>query len=280
MTAKQLLDQGRLAEAIARLEDDIAARPDDLAARTFLFELLGFAGELDRAGRQLDEIEVRDRRPEAQTGVQAYRALLRAERARALLFDEGIPPRFFSPPPAAIELHLDAVRLVREGRAEEARAALDRVPPPGRSRRGTASGVAVESIRDADDLLAPVLEVITAEGYYWAPWDEVQFLLVPPPQNLRDLLWAPARLATNEGMLGEVYLPNLYPASHRHPDEAVRLGRVTVWDDVGPGIIRGAGQKMFLVGDEPRTLTEIGEVQFLPEAAGDAGPGLELEGIS
>jgi type VI secretion system protein ImpE len=139
--------------------------------------------------------------------------------------------------------------------------------------------VAVERIRDADDLLAPVLEVITAEGYFWAPWENVQFLLVPPPQHLRDLLWAPARLATEDGLLGEVHLPNLYPGSYRHPDQAVRLGHMTVWTDAGSGIVRGSGQKMFLAGGEPRTLLEIGEIQFAPPPGEGTDMGLALEEI-
>jgi type VI secretion system protein ImpE len=70
-------------------------------------------------------------------------------------------------------------------------------------------------------------------------------------------------------MLGEVYLLNLYPGSHRHEDDAVRLGRVTTWIDAGSGISRGAGQKLFVAGEELRTLLEIGEIQFVSEVDGN-----------
>jgi type VI secretion system protein ImpE len=281
MTAEQLLDDGRLVEAIAQQEKEVMARPDDLAGRTFLFELLGFAGELDLAEKQLGAIERLDLRPEAQTGLQTYRGLLEAERARTRLFEAGSAPQFFAEPSPAIALHLEAIDLCRSCRDAEARTILARAASFQQERRIMAGGSAIDRIRDADDLLGPILEVITAAGYFWVSWDDVQLLLVPPPKDFRDLLWTPARLATHDGLLGEVYLPNLYSFSYRHPDEAVRLGRATIWNDTGSGIIRGAGQKLFLVGeDDYRTLMEIGEIQFLPESDGSMNPGQATEEFS
>lgn len=54
MQAKELLDAGRLTAAIEQLGQEVKARPADTQRRTFLFELLCFAGEYDRAKRQLD----------------------------------------------------------------------------------------------------------------------------------------------------------------------------------------------------------------------------------
>ncbi len=264
MTARQLLSEGRLADAIRRLELDVASGPDDVAGRTFLFELLGFAGEFDRAEEQLAAIRQLDQRPAARTGIEVYRQLLDGERARARLFEHGQPPQFFSQPSATATLHLEALALylvdAKAAAIEKIKEANTRQP----SRRGSAGGQVIENLRDADDLLGPILEVITAGGYHWVPWADIQFLSVPPPRDLRDLLWAPARIATVDGMLGEVYLPNIYPGSSGHADEAVRLGRVTVWSNDDEGFVRGAGQKLFFAGEEPRTLFEIGEIQFSP----------------
>jgi type VI secretion system protein ImpE len=262
MTAHQLLAEGRLTEAIEHLESELADHPDDVTRRTFLFELLGFAGDLGRAESVLGEIELLDSRPEAQVGLRAYREILRAERHRRALFEGDGSPQFFSEPPRSALLHLEALTQYRTGRLAEASDTLKRARAERRGRRGVAGGVPVDEIFDADDLLAPVLEVVTAAGYHWVAWEDVQFLFVPPPQHLRDLIWTPARLATMGGLLGEVYVMNLYLDSHRHPDPHVRLGRMTVWNDAGPGMMRGAGQKLFHAGGEPRTLLEIGEVQF------------------
>jgi type VI secretion system protein ImpE len=262
MTVMQLLDEGRLAEAVARTEAVVAVHPDDLPARAALFDLLAFVGELDRAAEQLDTVERLDPRPEAVTGVRVYRALLAAERARQPGPGKPFAPRFFSPPPEDIALHREAIELCVRGHPDQARAVLERAEALAEARRGDGVGAAPGVVRDADDLFAPVLEVVTAEGYFWVPWEAVRFLQTPPPASLRDLLWAPARLATDDGRLAEVYLPNLYPGSARHPDPAVRLGRVTVWDEIGAGIVRAAGQKLCLVDGEPLPLLAVGEARF------------------
>ena len=67
-----------------------------------------------------------------------------------------------------------------------------------------------------------------------SPLEHVASIQIPPPQRLRDLLWTPAAVRTTPSFkgteLGEVLIPVLAPFSWRHPDEAVRLGRVTVWE--------------------------------------------------
>jgi type VI secretion system protein ImpE len=262
MTAKDLMDAGQLDPAIARLGEGLRARPADRTARTFLFELLCFSSDFDRAERQLDVLGHQNGDP---LGVQVYRSLLAAERLRSRFWAESVRPRFVLDPPAVVELHLEALDLVRQSRLVEAREALDRAGTMMRAPlRGTVGEAPFDEFRDADDILAPVLEVISSAGYFWVPWEHIQHLAVSTPRNLRDLLWTPADLATFDGQLGQVFLPNLYPGTGSHPDDLVRLGRTTVWLDLGAGIVRGAGPKVFLAGDETFTLPELGVVQFAP----------------
>ena len=203
-------------------------------------------------------------------GVRAYRNLLDAERARAKLFAEGLRPHFPLDPPEAVRAHLEALDHARAGRGDEARAKIDAVPGSPEL-RGVANGEAFEGVRDADDLLGPVLEVFAPAGYCWVPWEQVQFLEVPPPTGLRDLLWAPAKLASFDGQLGEVFLPCLYPGSAADPDGAIRLGRVTDWREGPGGLVRGVGRRLLLVGESARTLQEIGTLQLA------AGPSISHE---
>ena len=53
--------------------------------------------------------------------------------------------------------------------------------------------------------------------------------------NLRDLIWAQARVETSSDFrlqdLGEVLLPVLCPLSFKHADEVVQLGRESAWED-------------------------------------------------
>jgi type VI secretion system protein ImpE len=59
-------------------------------------------------------------------------------------------------------------------------------------------------------------------------------LEIEPPANLRDLMWAQARVETSSDFrlqdLGEVLLPVLCPLSYRHPEEVVQLGRESAWE--------------------------------------------------
>jgi type VI secretion system protein ImpE len=264
MTAKALMEAGRLDDAVARLGTELQTRPTDRQARIFLFELLSFAGDFDRAERQLDVLGQQGGDPETGLGVRLYRGLLAAERSRSRLFSDGIRPRFLSEVPPAVELHLEAIDEVRQKRFAVARALLDQAEGLRDAPRGTASQSKFEEFRDADDRLAPVLEVFTPAGYVWVPWEQVRSLEVAPPRNLRDLLWAPAELATWDGPSAEVFLPSLYPGSASHPEGLVRLGRETDWLDLGEGIVQGSGQKVFLVGEDARTLHELGGVRFWP----------------
>ena len=62
--------------------------------------------------------------------------------------------------------------------------------------------------------------------------------------------------------LGEVLLPALTPLAFQHADDAVRLGRMTVWEEVEDGDAVPAGQKMFLVDDEEFPLLELRQLEF------------------
>jgi len=53
MTAKELLQAGKLTEAVQALGAELRENPTDAKRRTFLFELLCFAGDFDRAEKQL-----------------------------------------------------------------------------------------------------------------------------------------------------------------------------------------------------------------------------------
>ncbi len=262
MNARELLEAGRLTAAIETLSGELKARPNDLPGRTLLFDLLCYAGDLTRAEKQLDVIGHQGGGAEAAIGVRFYQNLLAAERARTRLFSGGVRPRFLLEPPPAVSQHLEALDRLREGRRDEARALLEGAAATRAPIRGLVGGTAFDDFRDADDLLAPVLEVFTATGYFWVPWEQVQFLEVPAPRTLRDLLWTPANLSTFDGQLGEVTLPGLYPGSSSSADDALRLGRKTEWNDPDGGPVRGQGRKLFLVGDEARTLLELGEVKF------------------
>lgn len=226
MKAKELYKAGKLNEAIQSLQAELRDLPTDVARRTFLFELLCFAGEYDKAEKHLSILG--DANADAATGSILYRAAINADRNRNSLFEKGDYPGL----PADF-------------------------PPI----RGSLNGKPFEEIEDSDPRIGPRLEVYAAGQYMWLPLKDVASVEIRPPARVRDLLWIPALVKTGEAFkgqeLGEVLLPALFPFSFKQPDDAVRLGRSTVWDQSDPENPVPFGQKTLLVDGEDFPLLEV-----------------------
>ncbi len=231
MDAAALYKAGELGPAIEALGVELRKQPTDSRRRTFLFELLCFAGEYDRAAKQLDVLASAG--PDAESGAMLYRAALHAQRTREEMFARG-------------ELPLGSTSS-----------------SPG----GVLNEEPFEALTDEDERIGTNLEAFIAGSYTWIPFRYIESVRMEPPARLRDLLWAPAILKTTKEFrlqdLGQVLLPALAPLSWRHPDDTVRLGRATVWqDDQQHGAVP-AGQKTFLAdGDREVPLLGIRELEF------------------
>ncbi len=257
MTVQDALTRGELREAIDLAGAIVRDRPLDHAARFTLIDLLGFAGEWARAGKQLDALT-------DLPGVDLYRQLVQAGRERAEFFASGRrPPSWLIEPPSWAGRHLDACERLRRGDHAAARAEFDAVEMAVGPVLGTVAGVELEGFRDLDDRLGPVLELVVSGGYHWAAWEDVRFLDVSPPETLRDLFWAPARVALAQGPIGWVYVPTIYPGSEA-TSGALQLGRETDWHDAGSNLAVGLGLKVALAGERSLGLFEIRDLQFLP----------------
>src|SRR5260370_9072265 len=95
MTAKQMFDAGNVREAEKALSAYLRDRPADVSQRTFLFELLCFSGQYDRAEKQLGVLA----KGTDQTELAAvlYFSALHAEKTRHELFQK---PQFPKTPAA------------------------------------------------------------------------------------------------------------------------------------------------------------------------------------
>jgi type VI secretion system protein ImpE len=270
MNASELFKAGKLQDAIDAQLKEVKAAPADHGKRLFLFELLAFAGDLDRARRQIDAINYGEL--ERDNAVLAYRKLLDAEQARRRLFSDGQSPQFFAPPPDHVHQRLEAVNRLREGRPAEATEALARAAAATPAVSGQLNGKAFASLRDADDLFAGVLEVFLQGNYFWLPVEQIAGVTLKPPSYPRDLFWAPAQIEVRDGAAGEAFLPALYPGSHEHPDEQVRLGRSTDWKNVEGGPVLGVGLRTFLVDDDAHTLLEWRQLEIQSNPTDAPGP--------
>ena len=230
MDALSLYRAGELKPAIEALGNELRKQPLDAKRRTFLFELLCFAGEYDRAEKQLNVLS--DTSKEAAAGTLLYRSALHAERTRQAMFERG-------------ELPLGS--------------ALN-------SPSGTLNGSPFEAASDGDPRIGANLEVFIAGSYTWIPFAYIESLTIAAPTKLRDLLWAPALLQATPSFrlqdLGEVLIPAIAPLSWKSADDTVRLGRSTVWEPNGEESLVPFGQKVLLVEDDEQPVLEIRSLKF------------------
>jgi type VI secretion system protein ImpE len=107
---------------------------------------------------------------------------------------------------------------------------------------GTMDGKSFTGFNDADVMLLFFLEAIAHERYLWIPFEAVREISISPPKTLFDLIWLPARVTTWAGLTLNCYLPAVYPESFQHPDDRIKLGRMTEWNPLGGPFSRGMGQ--------------------------------------
>ena len=262
MNPNDLYKAAKLQDAIAALTQEVKSHPADQNLRLFLFELLTFAGDLDRARRQLELLKYNE--IELETAAQGYRKLLDAEVKRRGLFAQSLAPSFLIDPPAHVELRLQAIGCLRQKQYHEATQLLEQAnQAPGSHPPGKLNGKPFDLLRDCDDLFGPVLEVMAHGNYYWLPVEQVETLTMKAPQYPRDLLWVPARLEMKTSA-GDVFLPALYPGTYEHPKDEIKLGRETDWQAAEGGPTLGAGHRMYLAGDDGISILDFRELQMNP----------------
>lgn len=241
MTADELFRAGRLNEAIEAQIQAVKSAPADHGKRLFLFELCVFAGDLDRAKRQIEMIKYDDM--DLQLAVNAYRRLVDAEETRRKVFTEGLPPKFFGEPPEHCKLRVEALARLRSGKSAEATKLLEEAAEAAPVCKGAIDGRAFEGVRDWDDLFGPVVEALVHGEYYWIPLETVVAIERKEHKYPRDLYWGPAMLEL-ESSQGDVFLSMLYPMTHESVDDALRLGRTTDWKSLEEGPAFGIGAKL------------------------------------
>lgn len=258
--AKTLFDAGNLNGAIEAVLKSVKAKPTDAAARTFLFELSCFAGDWTRAEKQLDVIGHQD--ANTMIGSLIYRQCLEAEKKRERVFADGAKPEFLADPPDYIYGLLTAASRVREGKIDEAREILDTVEEQRPAFAGTVDGKPIEDFRDYNDLTSCILEVIIKDSYVWVPLEQIEKIEFAQPKSLRDLFWMQATLETANGTNGDVIIPSLYAGSYKNANDAVRLGRMTDWRELGADVYAGEGLKLFWIDGADVPVLELKNVEF------------------
>lgn len=259
--AKTRLDAGDLSGAVEAALSAVKKNPIDVQARTFLFELACFAGDWERAEKQLDVIGHQSNN--ALVGSLIFRQNLKAERDRLRLFSDSQKPEFMMSPPDYVVGLLMANNRLREGNAAEARRLLDEVEKERPAFACKINGAAAEDFRDYNDLTACVFEVIVKDTYVWLPFEQVERIEFTAPKSLRDLFWIQGKVETANGTNGEMFFPALYANSFKSDDDQIRLGRMTDWRDAGGEIFIGEGMRMFWSDGQDKPILELNEIEFI-----------------
>lgn len=236
MDPQELFRAGKLSEAISALNEALRNDPSNQKQRTFLFELLCFSGDYDRAEKQLNILE-QEGSKDSFLGTLLYKAALNAEKTRQEMFEKKTYPK------QAVDGALTGVQ-------------------------GKLNGKEFQSLSDADPRIGEKLEVFAAGDYMWISYQDIASIQIEAPKRLRDLLWAPAKLVTGPTFrsrdLGEILLPAISPGSWQHPEDEVKLGRVSEWCEDEAGEIAPFGLKTLLVDGEEVPFLEIRELEIYP----------------
>jgi len=258
--ARDLFQSGDLNGAIEAAVQEVKNAPADIAARRFLIELLCFAGDLERADKHLDTVSTLQ--PETAIPAMQFRQIIRAAQARFDFFDAGAAPHFITPAGPAAEMLIKASIAYREGAAAEAFQLCtdaDETRPPV---SGAVGDQPFNQFRDLDDQTSAIFEVFCGDGkYYWLPLEAIRSIEFSAPKTPRDLLWREVNVELHDGPDVQGCTPAIYPAS-READDQSRLGRSTSWLGEEGEVVRGVGQKLYLVGEEDTPIMQLQKITF------------------
>jgi type VI secretion system protein ImpE len=254
MLAEENIRTGNLQGALEDLQAQIRTQPDNSRYRIFFFQLLSVLGQWDRALSQLNVLESLDR--DTWPMVQMYRSAIQCEVLRADIFAGRQTPLIFGEPPPWMAWLLESLRLAAESRLAQARQLRDQAFEQAVPSSGTIDEQPFEWISDADSRLGPVLELIVNGRYYWAPFEQIRIIKISPPEDLRDLVWLPARFVWTNGGEAVGLIPTRYPGSENTDDSAIQLARTTQWHEVTDTVYHGLGQRMLATDQDDYPLLE------------------------
>jgi type VI secretion system protein ImpE len=251
MKPAELLQSGRLEEALAGLQAEIRSKPEDTRLRIFLFQLNCIMGRFEKALTQLQVVASID--ADTMMLAQVFRPLIACEYLRREVFSGARTPLVFGEPMEWVGHLVQANVHVARGEfaaAAELRArAFDAAP----ATPGKVNGQSIAWLADADSRLGPVLEAVIEGKYYWVPLCRVAKVEIEKPTDLRDLVWLPAEVTWTNGGTACVHLPVRYSGTEDVADGPLRLARKTEWTEKPEETYLGLGQRLFTsdIGEHP-----------------------------
>ncbi|MBT3039557.1 MAG: tetratricopeptide repeat protein [Candidatus Thiodiazotropha sp. (ex Ctena orbiculata)] len=260
MDAEELLKQGQLDEALQALQQTIRKEPSNAKLRVFLFQLLCVIGEWERALSQLDVAGDMDSLNLPMT--QTYREAIHCELFRKEVFSGEKSPLIFGDPPEWTAFLIEALKHAGAGEYAQAETLRNQAFELAPGSAGTIDEQSFEWIADADNRIGPMLEAIINGRYYWIPMQRLKQVTIDTPEDLRDMVWAPAHLTfENEGQTVAL-IPARYPDTEEESDAMLKLSRKTEWLEPYQGLYTGLGQRMFTTNLEEYPLLSTRQIDF------------------
>ena len=266
MHPQQLINEGKLADALAALQDLVRKDAGNAKYRIFLFQLLCVMGQWNRALTQLNVVGELD--ASALPMVQTYREAIQCEGLRAGIFAGTQTPLIFGEPAPWIVLLVEALKLDAAGDHAGASAARERAFEDAPAGAGSIDGQRFEWLADADQRLGPVLEAIVNGRYFWIPMQHISRIEIDAPVDLRDAVWTPASFTWSNGAQTVGLIPTRYNHTAPGADEALLMARRTEWIDDGSGVGHGLGQRMLATDSGDYALMDARVIEFDQAAHG------------
>lgn len=256
------VEANNLTLALAAAETGLAAYPLSSDLAFLRFNLLMHLEQLDPADAALQAIAARD--PLNAPGAEICRDLLVADRLRREVLAGRADPELLAPLPPWVQASLSALRALATGDIAAAEAGLlaarDHTPPL----RGDIDALPFRALRDVDDPLGPVLELLQPGRALWIPLHQLAWVEVLPLRTFLDFVWTPVHLETRGGEELRGHVPGLYAGTAARADDRLRLGRDTALERLSPGLSRAYGPRRYQTEDRVVALRDIRLLSFEP----------------
>ncbi|AAM85129.1 ImpE family T6SS protein Cts1E [Yersinia pestis] len=256
----ELLKSASLTEMLADVIATIKAKPTDTDTRELLFKLYCIDGSWQKALLQLETLT--QLLPEFTKQAELYKNLILSEKMRdEVLAGKRSPGTLGNDLPEWVALLQQANQLHHDGDHQQSEALREQALQQAPESIGESAATGCFAwIADSDGRMGPVCEFISAGGYRWIPFAEIQSLTVSKPKNITDLIWAPAQVKVKD-KVWYGYIPARYPLTPE-TDNETKLGLKTEWHQPTDSLYIGAGRKMFITDQGEHALFDIEEIVF------------------
>jgi type VI secretion system protein ImpE len=256
----ELLKSASLTEMLADVIATIKAKPTDTDARELLFKLYCIDGAWQKALLQLETLT--QLLPEFTKQAELYKNLVLSEKMRdEVLAGKRSPGTLGNDLPDWVALLQQANQFQHDGDQQQGDALREQALLQAQESSGESPLMGHFTwIADSDGRIGPVCEFISAGGYRWVPFADIQSLSVSKPKNITDLIWALAQVKVND-KVWYGYVPARYPLTPE-ADNETKLGLKTEWHQPTDSLYIGAGRKMFITDQGEYTLFDNEEIVF------------------